>query len=234
MTTRTTNHLALDWRAQLRVWRATIRLWLAQHDRALFASAVLITSMLIGLVLGWALYRSLQPQQTASIPQPTAGLIVVLQTARAVAVPTALPTAAPRLITAYDQPNGSALGPIPEPPMSAILARWGDAWLQTTWDSAPVWIMVADLGANLADVRPVPHVQIAPVVSAPATAAEQPYMVANESPPLEPSIPARPGYYGSPDELAARAEHVAQQQAYCAAHPDNQLCIVSPPSMENP
>jgi hypothetical protein len=41
----------------------------------------------------------------------------------------------PRFVVCYDQPvNGAVLGPISAPDASAIVARYGSAWVMTLWD----------------------------------------------------------------------------------------------------
>lgn len=169
--------------------RDRARAWLAQRDPLILIAAAVLP--LVALLLIGAVWRAQRPAQTATV-QPTLAPIMIIATARAVELPTAVPVQ-PRLITAYDQPNGSAFPePIPMPDPATWIGRWGDGWIQVQWQPNPVWIRTEDLGANLADVRPaVPSVQIAPVVAAPALTLEaEQYQVANESPAVEAAPPA--------------------------------------------
>jgi hypothetical protein len=186
--------------------RPSWRVWWALWHRLIIGMAALLGLITLALAAAWSIYRALPPATPAAqAQQPTSALIMVISTPVPTAVP--LPTAAPRMVTAYDQPNGAALGPIPEPSARAIVARWGDAWLQTTWDNAPVWILAADLGANLADVRPVPSVVIAPV-DAPGM-AEPAYHVASDPQPSGIALTER-------QRADAFAAHNARQIAWCA------------------
>jgi hypothetical protein len=225
MTTRTTFHLNIS-RPALAL--ARIRAWLAQRDPILLVAPIIV-STLLGLILGVQLWRIVRPVQTTAA-QPTAlAPIMIIATARAEQLPTAAPTAPPRLITAYDQPNGVAFpDPIPEPAPSTWLARWGDGWIEVQWSPNPVWIKVEDLGAKLADLRPVPAVQIAPV----AAPAEQQYHTASEPPADELGSPPTPLIQISAEQQAAiqrefgltdadrqqaLRDHQAQQLASCDA-----------------
>lgn len=225
MTTKTTFHLNIS-RPALALARA--RAWLTQRDPILLLAVV--AAPLIGLLLAGAIWRMARPAKTTAAAPTALPAIMIIATARAEAYPTAVPTATPRLITAYDQPNGVAFpDPIPLPDPATWIGRWGDGWIQVVWQPNPVWIMTADLGANLADVRPVPSVRIAPVGSAPA---EQQYHTASESPAGELGSPPTPlieltgeqqaavqREFGLTDTDRDRAlhDHQAQQAASCDA-----------------
>ena len=228
MTTKTTFHLSMPrWRLSV----AHVRAWLHQHD-PLVLLAVPTLLVIVGLILARQITSA--PAQAAIPPAP----IFIVQTAQAQAMPTSanraaavLPTATPHLVVAFDSPNGIAFpDPIPEPPPATWIARWGDGWIEVQWSPNPIWIRSADIGANLADVRPVPSIVIAPAAPQPAVApaaAEQEYQVANEQPILP--LPAdmrdqteaqRAWYRASigltdADMDRALAEHQAQQAASC-------------------
>ncbi|MBC8160472.1 MAG: hypothetical protein H7Z42_04560, partial [Roseiflexaceae bacterium] len=79
----------------------------------------------------------------AVAPAPTPALpVIVIQ--REAAIPIAAPIqqvaqvqpATPRYVVAFASPDGSALGAIPEPALSAITGRWGDTYVATTWQGA--------------------------------------------------------------------------------------------------
>lgn len=226
MITRTTFRLSIS-RGSLAL--ATIRAWLLQRDPfALLAVPTIL--LIIGLALGASLFRVIMSTPASSAAQATAAPIFIVQTAQAQIVPTpagraaaALPTATPHLIVAFDSPNGTAFpDPIPEPLPSTWIARWGDGWIEVQWSPNPIWIRAADIGAKLADVRPVPQVVIAP-----AGAPEQEYQVANEPPNLplprdmrDQTEAQRDWYRASigltdADMDRALAAHQAQQAASC-------------------
>lgn len=113
--------------------------------------------MIVGLI---GQLHSAAPSATATPQLP----IIIIASPLPVVPPTAVPAAqvsyqqpaTPRYVVGFDSPNGRALGAIPAPEASAIVARFGDDWLQTTHDGAPIWIRASELGMNLADVAPVP------------------------------------------------------------------------------
>lgn len=148
MSTNTTNHLHI---APL----DRLLLWLHWHKRALLTT---IIANIIGLALGVALYHAIRPvEQPLAVPTPPLPIII------ATPVP---PTPAAvvqtvRYVVAFDAPNGTALGPIPQPPLSAVLARWGSEWVMVPWESGNVWLRAVDVGLpDVADMQPAP----APVV----------------------------------------------------------------------
>jgi hypothetical protein len=223
MQTRTTFNLNISRPALL---LAKVRSWLAQRDPiALVAPlALALLALIIALGIVWQLH---QARQTVPTPTPaiaTPGLIVVLETARAAQ----LPTTTPRLITAYDQPNGNAFpDPIPEPPASAWEARWGDDWIAVRWQPYAVWVRASDLGASLIDVRPVPQLPtLAPAIAAPKMAPQYQTDSApelGEAPQLSPAEQQADQVYRAQIGLSdadmdqALRDHQAQQAASCAA-----------------
>jgi hypothetical protein len=194
-TTTTTTALRLAWRDRARTW-------LAQRDPFGIIALVLIAPI-VGMLIAAALVR-LPPSPAVRTPDP----ILIIATARAAPLPTAniakampVPTAPPRLVTAYDQPEGSAFpDPIAQPDPATWIGRWGDGWIEVAWQPNPVWIRAEDIGAELADVRPVPAVVIA------------------EPPPPPAPVPTPAHLYGLTDADMDRAlaDHNAQQLAWCA------------------
>lgn len=206
MTTKTTFHLSMSRRSLL---VAHVRAVLAQCDPLLLLGLP-IGATLVSLALGFSLYRAISTPAEAA--QTTTRPIILIATARPVTTPptraaAALPTAAPRLVTAYTSPNGAAFPDrIPEPQPSSWIARWGDEWISIQWTPNPVWIRAADVGAQLADVQPVPSVELVPV-AVPLAPAPAPYQVSNEP------LPAAQPDATTDSDLAA---HQAQQAAWCA------------------
>jgi hypothetical protein len=168
--TKTTLHLgrAGGWLDQIQIPPALIVV------AAIFIAAAGIT----------AIGRLRSVQQVA--PAPTPGLIILIATAPAVAVPTAVPAQqaayqqlpAERYVTAFAAPdNGIVLGPIPWDANSPILGRWGDSMIMTAWQGNNVWVRVSELGGSLANLAPAPATPqpqvIYQVVNQPAQAAQE-------------------------------------------------------------
>jgi len=114
----------------------------------------------------------------AAVPTPPLPIILI-----ATAPPRALApiqVQAVRYVVAFDQPNGTVLGPIPQPPISAVLARYGDAWVLVPWEAGQVWLRAADVGLpDVADLAPPPapavvYVAAPPALEAPALAVPTP------------------------------------------------------------
>src|SRR5690242_2397724 len=143
--TKTTMHLSLPQAAR---WLDRMQI----PPALVVALAVLLTAAGISGVSRLAQ----RPQIAAAVPTPPLP-IVIIATAPAAAVPTAVPqlasyqppAASVRYVVGFDSPNGRALGAIPAPLPSAIVARFGDAWLQTTHDGAPIWVRASELGMGL-------------------------------------------------------------------------------------
>lgn len=183
MTTKTTFHLSLSRRAQL-------RMWMAQRDASTLIAplALALLCLLIGIGLARQLVR---PVERAASAPPA---ILIIATARAQALPTPFPTAAPRLVVAYDQPNGAAFpDPIPLPDPAQWIGRWGDTWIEVAWTPNPVWIMSADLGAHLADVRPVPTAPVAASAPPSYQGASDPPAAGDDTPAYQVSNQPQPG-----------------------------------------
>ena len=124
---------------------------------------------------------------------PTPALpVILIATAQPQPQPTepVIEVAAVRYVVAFDQPNGTPMGPIPAPAVSAIQARYGADWLMLEWNGGPAWVRAADVGMGPAvvDIAPTmvpaaPRViyvasqpQAGPQVSEPATVpTEAPY-----------------------------------------------------------
>jgi hypothetical protein len=233
VTTKTTFHLSMPrWQLTL----ARVRAYLAQRD-PLPLLGLLIVAAIVSVALGFSLYRAISVVP-ATAAQPTVAAIFIIQTAQARPADraaAALPTATPRLIVAFTSPNGIAFpDPIPEPQPSSWVGRWGDDWIEIAWAPNPIWIRAADIGARLADVRPVPAVELVPVAAPPPAPVAAPYQVANEPPaPIAPEAPlpadirdwteaqdqAYRAHLGLTDADMDRAlaEHQAQQAAWCAS-----------------
>lgn len=181
---------------------------------------IAIVVILLTIVSGSALVGRLQSGSgAAAVPTPQLPIIVIRREPAAV-VPAALPAPAQlvayqppplRYVTAWAAPGGDVLGPIPEPATSALLGRWGDGWVATSWQGGTVWIRAADIGLNLANLAP----QIAPApayVSAPdapqaAPAVEQQYQPMNEPPPA-----AQPPEQPEPAPVIVAPQPVPVQQ----------------------
>lgn len=104
---------------------------------------------------------------TASLP----AAIIIIASPVAQIPPTAVPIQVAavvptvRWVTAWAAPDGVVLGPIPAPPASAIVARYGDGWYMTYHDGAPVWVRASELGMQIADIAPAPEPQVVYVSS---------------------------------------------------------------------
>jgi hypothetical protein len=125
---------------------------------------------------------------------PTPALIII---ATPVPTPAAvIQVIVPRFVVCYDQPvNGAVLGPIPAPDASAIVARYGAAWVMTPWNGGYCWLRAADVGLpDVADLEPPPQPQVIYVASQPemavATPEPQEYQVTSSEPPAQ--LAARP------------------------------------------
>jgi hypothetical protein len=163
VTTKTTVHLSLP-RAR----------WIELSPIAAAAICVFCLLAIAGLI-----------GRIRSAPQVTPEPVIIIATAGAI-VPTAAPQVqqvvyaqqpaapAPRFVVGFDSPNGHALGAIPAPEASAIVARFGDEWLQTTHDGAPIWIRASELGMNLANLAPAPAAPQPAVVYVPVSAPASP------------------------------------------------------------
>lgn len=220
MTTKTTNHLALSWRARLRLALLQRDLW----SLALPLALALVAS-LIGLVLALQLYRAQQPAAAAA--QPTPAAIILIATAQAETRPTpALPTeetrAAPighvlaRAVVAYDAPAGKVIGAIDRGHAYQVVARYGSDWLQAdVQGSGVVWLAVADvfdLPQGLADLAPTAAPEIV-TVRVPVPIAAPQYTVDSAPPPIAPAYQLDSA--ASPD-----AATVQQWQADASADPN--------------
>jgi len=144
--TKTTVHLSLPQAAR----------WLdrmAIPPALLVALAVLIVAAALS---GVSWLRT--AQHLAAVPTPSLPVIVIAtarpQVAAAAVVQVVAPPPQVRYVVGFDRPNGTALGAIVAPDASTIVARFGDAWLQTTHDGAPIWVRASELGMGLADVAP--------------------------------------------------------------------------------
>lgn len=205
MTTRTTSHLILP----------NPRRWYDLSTPTCAALCILLL-LLIGLIVG----RVRSGPSVAAVPEtayvfiatpiPTVPTLAPLQVAAAAA---AAPAAA-RYIVGFDSPNGRALGAIPEPLLSAITGRFGDDWLETTHDGAPIWVRAGDLGARLANVAPAPAPQVVYIAS---QAAPTPAQVVQQA---EPTVAA------GVDDFYTTPPHVdpAAQQALIGTDPNARAC----------
>lgn len=147
---------------------------------------------LVGLAMGVALMRAIVGLPPHTTPLPTLEPIVIIATPQA---ERPMQVAAVRYVVAFDQPNGTALGPIPAPPISAVLARFGDAWVMVPWQAGQVWLRAADVGLpDVADLQPTVAPQVVyqpvyqPAPDAPAPAFQ--VTVTNESPVTAPQTQA--------------------------------------------
>lgn len=176
--------------------------------------------------------------------------IIIVATAPAVVVPTAVPIAQPaayqpapaaapvRQVVAFAAPGGDVLGPVPMPAASAITGRWGDEWVSTDHEGATVWIRVSELGANLANLAPqAPQLQPAyQQAPAPAYQPEPQYQTSNqpEAPQQPAEQPAAAPMVAAPVPQAQPTEAPKagiffqqtptqielQRLAYCYEHPE--------------
>lgn len=154
-----------------------------------------------------------------SMPSPAAEVkpVIIVATSQPLP-PTATPAAVvaavvpPRMVVAFAAPDGAVLGPIPAPDISAVLARYGDAWALVPWEAGQVWVRAADVGLpDVADLEPPPAPQVVyqpvyqPAYAAP-TPTEQGYTITNE-PPAEPTAApvVRKEDFKEPDPKAACA-----------------------------
>jgi hypothetical protein len=185
MTTKTTTRLRLT----------LVERW-QLHARRYHSAAIGIACIVV-LLLARQMLNGAAP---ATAVPPTPGLVILIATSPAVVPPTAVPAAAqvaavlPRFVVCYDQPiSGAVLGPIPAPDASAVVARYGAAWVMTPWNGGYCWLRAADVGLpNVADLEPAPQPQIVerPIyVSAPEMAVAMPeiYAVTSE-PPAVPTL----------------------------------------------
>ena len=129
-------------------------------------------------------------QAPAIAVQPTPALPIIVLATPAPSAPQPTPAAVvavqlPRFVVAYDQPvNGAALGAIPAPDASAVVARYGASWVMVPWDGGNVWLRAADVGLpDVADLQPTEAPRYV-VVNVPVDAAPTPepgyYQVVNQ------------------------------------------------------
>jgi hypothetical protein len=220
MTTRTTFHLSIS---RWNLTRARVRAWLLQRDP--YTLVAPLSLALLCLIVALAIVWQLRPPRGGATEQPTSlPAIMIIATARAEHLPTPFPTVAPRLVVAFAAPNGIAFpDPIAQPDPSTWIGRWGDGWIEVAWSPNPIWIRAADIGAQLADVRPVPQITIAPV-AAPAPA--QQYQIDSDLPAAPPptltaaereqALDREFGTITDADRAAALDAHNVQQLAWCA------------------
>lgn len=184
------------------------------------ASLTIITFCVICIV---ALVGRIQSSTPSAIAVATPPLPIIIIASPLPVVPrlvapagqqVAAVPAAPRFVVAFAAPDGVALGAIPEPALSAITGRWGDTWLSTTHEGATVWVRSADLGANLANLAPVPQVVVQPVYVA-APQAPEPYQTDSEPAQAEQPAPAAPTPEPQPVDqrtIAIQAHYANEQQ----------------------
>lgn len=190
------------------------------------AATICIFSLLgIAALLG----RMRSVPSAAAVPTPALDRIIVIATAQPQPRPTPAPTAAavvavqiPRFVVCYDQPvHGAVLGPIPAPDASAIVARYGNAWVMTPWNGGYCWLRAADVGLpDVADLEPAQQPQVVyQVVNAPAAAVPTPeqaqYQVTNDPPAGD--------FYTTPPQVDPAA-----QQALIGPDPNALACGGSP------
>jgi hypothetical protein len=144
--------------------RTTMHLRLPDPRRLVIPAPASMAICVVALAGIIAAIGRIQAQPPAVAVQPTPPLpIIVIQREIAPAAPVqqvAVQAPAVRYVVGFDSPNGRALGAIPAPDVSAIIARWGDEWLQTTHDGAPIWIRASELGLNIPNLMP----ELQPVV----------------------------------------------------------------------
>jgi hypothetical protein len=187
------------------------------------AATICIFSLLaIAALLG----RVRSAPSVAAEPTPALPIIIIASPRMEPPRPTPAPTAAavvavqlPRFVVCYDQPvNGAVLGPIPAPDASAIVARYGNAWVMTPWNGGYCWLRAADVGLlDVADLAPAPAPQVIYVASepqaAPTPAAQE--QVTNEPPAGD--------FYTTPPHVDPAA-----QQALIGPDPNALACGGSP------
>ena len=220
-----------------------------RFDLPLPASLTIVTFALIAIA---ALAGRIATTPAPEMPKP----IIIYATAPAAIYPTAVPQvqaayqAAPvsapvRMVVAFAAPGGDVLGPIVEPTIGAIVARFGDGWVGTIHDGGMVWVRTADLGLNLANVEPAaPAYQQPP---APAYAPEQSYQtdtyaaptpvqqeapagppvnerqaaiqgrLANEHAPVVAPVADHPMPQSPPDDVTRALMQTAWEQEHCFA-----------------
>jgi hypothetical protein len=140
-----------------------------------------------------ALVGRLQQAPAAAVPTPALDPIIIIATPQIEPIPTPAAVVAvqlPRFVVCYDQPvNGAVLGPIPAPDASAIVARYGNAWVMTPWNGGYCWLRAADVGLpDVADLEPAPQPQVIYIASQPAAIAtpKSHYEVTSAAPTLVP------------------------------------------------
>jgi hypothetical protein len=153
------------------------------------AAAIVIFALYLIVGLVWQLRSA---PSVAAVPTP--GLIILIATPQIEPMPTPaaqVSVVIPRFVVCYDQPvNGAVLGPIPAPDASAIVARYGNAWVMTPWNGGYCWLRAADVGLpDVADLAPTEAPQVIYVAAQPAPAVATPephYEVTNAAPTLVP------------------------------------------------
>jgi hypothetical protein len=168
--TKTTVHLSLPRAAQ----------WL---DRWQIPPALPIAIAVLLVAAGISGVSRLRSAQlsAAAVPTPPLPIVIIATAPAAAAGPTApaqvayqVPAALPRYVVGFDSPNGHALGAIPAPDAGAIVARYGDAWLETTHDGAPIWVRASELGMGLGDVAPTAAAPPPQIIERPVYVASEP------------------------------------------------------------
>lgn len=174
----------------------------------------IVVAILVGTAMGAALMRALSGQPWPTTPATSTPVPIVV-------IATPLPKPKPpvhveavRYITVYSQPADESAfpDPIPQPPISAVVARYGSDWVMLPWDGNNVWAHAADVGLpDVADLQPpppppVPVVVYQPVYQ-PAPAAERPetpYQVMSDPQPAPAptAAPVRAEDFVQPDPKA--------------------------------
>jgi hypothetical protein len=239
VTTKTTFHLSIS-RPALAV--AHVRAYLAQRD------PLALLFLALALLIAVALLRPHAAPASVAV-QPTPEPIIMIATARAELLPAPalarasapLPTAVPHMVWAYVSPNGAQFpDPIPAPDPRTWIARYGDEWIEVMWSPGPVWIRSADIGANLADIAPVPPVRYAPV-GPPQPAADQPSYQVDSAPAPQPTLTnderqqALIREFGPSDITGgdALAAHQAREDAYAAGRAAQPAAVPPPLTSED-
>jgi hypothetical protein len=159
-----------------------------------------IVAIMVALLVAGAVYGTpaLLTWHTA-YTKPLAPIIIL-----ATSMPTPGPArVAPRYVVAFDQPNGTALGAVPEP--TQFSARYGAGWLLTPCQGGAVWVRAGDLTH-----APSAFVDLQPT----ATVAAPIIMVMADSPKGE-SAPAAPAV-----TVAAPTSATAQPMIVTYTNPD--------------
>jgi hypothetical protein len=186
-------------------------------DRMQLPPAFVVAVAVLVLAAGISAIGRYTPAHVVAVPTPALPLIVFATAQPPLPSPepaAMVALALPRFVVAYDQPvNGAVLGPIPAPPASAVVARYGSGWVMVPWDGGHVWLRASDAGLpNVVDIAPTLAPEVVYIAAQPAQAVPAPVYEPVSAPPVVEAAPAataapvvRAGDFKEPNRAATCA-----------------------------